>query len=567
MIGVGIFRKLKIRTKIYAIVGVMTLVMLAIAGSSYLKFNHVTWFMTELYHESFIGLRYSSNINISLEKQLGLVAGAPAILDGRKLAQSKADFDGLSTVIKGTIDEYKKKSPSAESLEQIQTIEKLYDQVLKDSEEVYKLTASFAQEQASTVLETKVKKSAQDIEDDLSVMVIKFDVAADNGIKSILASIKLFTLWMIAVLAVVIVIVSGSGFVVARQISFRINNLSSLMRQMADGDLTIDAPYTASQDELGVMACALQYFKEAGLLLREQNEEKRKEFIVKEERQKKVSMLIKGFDQDVTEVISSLASAATELNHTSENMKDVIRNANNGVITLSESAGEVTQKISAIASATDGLTASAQEIAEQVTKSGLAVDEAFASSSRTEKAAQSLMEASDAIGGIVMLINNITGQINLLALNATIESARAGEAGKGFAVVASEVKQLATQTGQATQDISAKIEHMQAISKVVLEGLNNTIASMVKVKASSAGIAAAVDQQTYIAGDIASSMQVAASSIHNVSENVGHIRNATSHADVSTQEVLSASAMLSEQSEMLNHSIRDFLSDIQNTDK
>ena len=66
------------------------------------------------------------------------------------------------------------------------------------------------------------------------------------------------------------------------------------------------------------------------------------------------------------------------------------------------------------------------------------------------------------MGGIVDLINNITGQINLLALNATIESARAGEAGRGFAVVASEVKNLAAQAKGATEQISKDIADMRA---------------------------------------------------------------------------------------------------------
>ncbi len=76
------------------------------------------------------------------------------------------------------------------------------------------------------------------------------------------------------------------------------------------------------------------------------------------------------------------------------------------------------------------------------------------------------------MSGIVELIGNITGQINLLALNATIESARAGEAGRGFAVVASEVKNLANQAKQATDTISKEIEQLNGVASDVVGSLD-----------------------------------------------------------------------------------------------
>ena len=76
--------------------------------------------------------------------------------------------------------------------------------------------------------------------------------------------------------------------------------------------------------------------------------------------------------------------------------------------------------------------------------------------------AKSLTEAARTIEQVIALIEDVAGQTNLLALNATIEAARAGEAGRGFGVVAHEVKQLATRTSRATEDVRGGLQGITA---------------------------------------------------------------------------------------------------------
>ena len=114
------------------------------------------------------------------------------------------------------------------------------------------------------------------------------------------------------------------------------------------------------------------------------------------------------------------------------------------------------------------------------------------------------------MGGIIDVIAEITGQINLLALNATIESARAGEAGKGFAVVANEVKNLATQARKATDEISSEVTNMLSVSTDVVAALEAIKQGIEGVREYVSSTAAAVEEQSVVANEMSASMQKAA---------------------------------------------------------
>jgi len=168
------------------------------------------------------------------------------------------------------------------------------------------------------------------------------------------------------------------------------------------------------------------------------------------------------------------------------------------------------QSIAGLASGAEELSVSASEVARNAGYAANVAREVSGASNLMNDRIQRLDRSGKEIEKVVEVIGEIAEQTKLLALNATIEAARAGEAGRGFAVVASEVKELATQTQKATEeithtvgtiqaDLSQTVEAVQSIGSVVdrLNGLSNEIAS------------AAAEQQATI-GELAGSISLAA---------------------------------------------------------
>jgi len=170
----------------------------------------------------------------------------------------------------------------------------------------------------------------------------------------------------------------------------------------------------------------------------------------------------------------------------------------------------VRNMMESVAAGAEELNASVREISEAMTKSRETASTAVSRVEAADAQAQRLNEAAQAMSGIVELIGNITGQINLLALNATIESARAGEAGRGFAVVASEVKNLATQAKQATDKIGQEIGNLNGISGDVVGALDSIKQAIQGVSEYVTATAAAVEEQSTVTSEMSSSMQRAA---------------------------------------------------------
>ncbi len=184
--------------------------------------------------------------------------------------------------------------------------------------------------------------------------------------------------------------------------------------------------------------------------------------------------------------------------------------------TTSSSAGN----INTVATATEQMSLTITEIAENTEQAKKIAEDAVQSSMTATEKVSLLEQAAKEINNVITAISEISDQTKLLALNATIEAARAGEAGRGFAVVASEVKELAQQTNVAASGIRTKIEAMQKATMQTIQEIEKIREVIGSVNNIVSVIAAAVEEQSVTAKDIASNIGTAASGMEQVSKAV-----------------------------------------------
>ncbi|MEQ8665370.1 MAG: methyl-accepting chemotaxis protein [Rhodospirillales bacterium] len=353
------------------------------------------------------------------------------------------------------------------------------------------------------------------------------------------------------------------GATIGNGISRPITVMNDAMRKLADSDWSVEVPAKERADEIGDMARAVQTFKDNGMeterLRAEQAEQEKR---AAEEKRRMMNDLADQFDRSVGEVVETVASAATELQSSSESVADAAEQTAEKAATVATASEEASANVQSVASSSEELATSIKEISQQVARSTAESNAAVEEVRKATEKVQGLAESANLIGEVIAMITDIADRTNLLALNATIESARAGEAGKGFAVVASEVKSLANQTAKATEQISAQIEGIQRAtgeSVTAIESIGNVIRHLDDVTAT---IAAAVEEQGAATQEIARNIEEAAAGTDGVSRNIILVNNSAGESGRIAKEMLHASGDLSIQAATLKSEVGKFLTQI-----
>ncbi|MCX7371063.1 MAG: methyl-accepting chemotaxis protein [Alphaproteobacteria bacterium] len=272
--------------------------------------------------------------------------------------------------------------------------------------------------------------------------------------------------------------------------------------------------------------------------------------------------LADSFEAEVGGVVQYVAASVQEMRRGVETVSTSAETSGREADAVAEVSAQAGQDVQAVAASAEELAASVAEITRQVSE-GAQVARAAADEARaTDQTVQGLVQAAAKIGDVVRLISDIAGQTNLLALNATIEAARAGEAGKGFAVVASEVKNLASQTAKATEEIAAQIGAIQSTTEDAAGALRNIGATIERMNEVTTAIAGAVEEQGAATREIARSAAQVAEGTCAVVRRIDDVRRAAGDTGGAARAMREGAETLASQTQALRQKADSFLASV-----
>ncbi len=350
------------------------------------------------------------------------------------------------------------------------------------------------------------------------------------------------------------------AFLLGRGMSRPLTAITAVMNRLSSGDTDVTIPGGDRKDELGTMAGAVDVFRrnmiESRLLREEQEAAKRQSEQEKSALQRRMA---DRFEADVKSVVGAVARATEDMQRVAAEITASVNGTSAQAAAAAAASEEASSSINTVAAATEELASSVAEISRQVTHSSGVADAAVDKAAKTNQMVSELAAAGEKIGDVIRLISAIAGQTNLLALNATIEAARAGEAGKGFAVVASEVKELASQTAKATDEIAGQVAAIQASTGECVTAIGGISSTIREISSIATTIASAVEEQGAATREIAHSVQQVAAGTSEVAVNVAGASQAANQSRALADTVLSASSELSQHASALFKSVDTFL--------
>lgn len=554
-------KNLKIRHKLYILIGVALVAILIISSVSFFlmgKMNKMTSDIATSWLPSVdVGRELSNNISDIRLNELEYIT---ARTDGRKeqsLQYLKSKIEAMDVLLAtygDMIDE--------EERDFYENASKFWTQYKAADEKMMAYAQKGMTESARNILDGDCASLFQSMTSEFND-IITYNTDGSNDAAAESASLYRTAIFTMAAVVIASILTGVYfSFVIIRLIKAPIAEIENAAIKMAEGDLNVKITYT-SKDELGVLSA------QVGRLIR------KLQVIIEDENKFLAKMADGDFTVDSTceeeytggfyPLLVSFRGIADKLNDTLIQISQSSSQVASGADHVSNGSQELAQGATEQASSVQELAATIDVISKRVNQNADNARQASeAAGSVSEKmnvskekmqqmtlAMDDISSCSSEIGKIMKIIEDIAFQTNILALNAAVEAARAGTAGKGFAVVADEVRNLANKSTDASENISVLIENSLKAVKNGTQIADDTAQSLIQAVNE-------VNEVTGIIEQISEASSDQADSLSQIIVGIDQISNVVQTNSATAEESAAASEELSSQSQLMNNLVERF---------
>ncbi len=328
---------------------------------------------------------------------------------------------------------------------------------------------------------------------------------------------------LICVSAILFVLFIG-GIIILRSINQPIRKLTSMVIDLAkgEGDLNLRLDIE-NRDEMGNLARWFNMFiGKVQSMIREvvRNAEALSSLSY---RSLELSGNMAAGAGQLSEISTAVSTATEEVSMNINTMASATEEMSVNIQSVSSTAKKMSQNMESVASAMEEMSEAISDIARNAQDGVRISTDAIWMAKSADEAMNTLGSAAKEIGDVTKVITRIAEQTNLLALNATIEAASAGTAGRGFAVVANEIKELASQSAKAAENIAGRVRGVQKNTDSAISIIAEVSAIIRTINNSVVRITNAVEQQTVTVGEIMSNIQYANIGVGNIASSIAEV--------------------------------------------
>ena len=319
------------------------------------------------------------------------------------------------------------------------------------------------------------------------------------------------------------------------------------------------AAYAPRRDEIGAFAQALvHHFQlvQSEQQLASQQQQGLSERLARQENFRRESV---SFQERIAGIVQQLEGHAGRMSAASQNLVTISSEADARAAASALSTQRVSGHVDVVAISIRDIATTFTEVVGEAERTSQVAAAARSLVAAAKNDVNALNEAARTIEPVIGLIEDVANQTNLLALNATIEAARAGEMGRGFGVVAHEVKQLATRTARATEEVRSGLHGISAASARIVERVAKLVDSIEQVDAVAAAIADSMRRQDTTSQTITSNTGRAANDVREVAAAVKDVAAIITDAKQAADLVTKASTDLGQQAADLKSAVVRFI--------